>query len=46
MPRFSILTNYDQIMRIMTSNYVKSKEKDNLYKNRDIRDLGKDAEYT
>lgn len=45
LPRFSILQNYEQIMRIMTSNYMKSTEREALYKNRTKKDLERDEEY-
>jgi hypothetical protein len=45
LPRFSILSNYQQIMKIMHSNYIKSKERDALYRNRDAKDLEQDEEY-
>jgi hypothetical protein len=35
LPRLSILSNYEQIMRIMHSNYMKSQELDVKYRNRD-----------
>jgi hypothetical protein len=45
LPRFSILSNYPQIMKIMHANYIKSTERDALYKNRDTKDLEQDEEY-
>jgi hypothetical protein len=45
LPRFSILSNYQQIMKIMHSNYIKSKERDAIYRNRDAKDLEQDEEY-
>ena len=35
LPRLSILDNYKQIMRIMTSQYIKATELDRKYKNTD-----------
>ena len=35
LPRLSILSNYEQIMRIMHLNYLKSKELDLRYRNVD-----------
>lgn len=45
LPRFSILNNYDQIMRIMTQNYMRSQERDAMYRNRDKKDLETDEDY-
>ena len=42
LPRLSILSNYEQIMRIMTTNYMKRMELDHRYRNRDKKDLGVD----
>jgi hypothetical protein len=45
LPRYSILSNYSQIMKIMHQNYLKSAERDALYRNRDKRDLEIDEDY-
>lgn len=45
LPRYSIISNYSQIMKIMHLNYIKSQEKDALYRNRDQKDLGTDEEF-
>ena len=42
LPRLSILSNYEQIMRIMTTNYMKSKELDQRYRNVDKNNLKDD----
>ncbi len=45
LPRLSILQNYQQITRIMTSNYIKSVEFDKKYRNRDHQDVMGDEDY-
>jgi hypothetical protein len=45
LPRYSILSNYAQIMKIMHQNYLKSAERDAIYRNRDKKDLETDEDY-
>ena len=45
LPRLSILSNYEQIMRIMTTNYMKKMELEHRYRNRDKKDLNTDQEF-
>ena len=45
LPRLSILSNYEQIMKIMHANYVKSKELDVKYKNRSKNDVSTDEDF-
>ena len=45
LPRLSILDNYKQIMRIMTSSYVKSFDLERKFKNVDPKSVSKDPEF-
>jgi hypothetical protein len=45
LPRLSILSNYEQIMRIMHSNYIKKDENDLKYRNRDKKEATTDEEF-
>ena len=45
LPRLSILDNYKQIMRIMTSSYIKGGEYQNKFKNLMEKDIVHDEEY-
>lgn len=44
LPRLSILDNYKQITRIMTSQYIKAKEEDKKYRNKSQADTGADTD--
>ena len=44
LPRLSILDNYKQITRIMTSQYIKAKEEDKKYRNKSQADTDADTD--
>jgi hypothetical protein len=45
LPRLSILDNYKQIMRIMTTSYIKGNEYQQKFGNRLKKDIENDEEY-